>query len=109
MNPGWDDPESEGYKASVVLYAALKVGQSTSRLSRFTGYPEELIDIMKRRLRLALLWDEGDWFSIDHWFEDHNDIAFILDSMVAIGEVRRLPNDRYALGDQLIDRDSKPS
>src|SRR5262249_38066729 len=108
MKPGWGDPESDGYKALIVMYAALNVGQDVSRLSRFTGYPEELITTIKQRLRLALLWEEGDLFNIDHWFSE-SDLDFFLDSMVAIGEIRRPPDGRYQHGDQLLDRESKPS
>lgn len=86
------------FMAGVVLVSALSVGTNADRIARFTGHNRDQVREIGRRLRKNKLWS-GHGFYIEPWFHEKTGIvAFVLDCMIANGEVERV-QDKYQLVD----------
>ena len=81
-------PESEEFKATVVLLASAFLGPNQMKLAKFTGYPRTLIAKFNRNLRDGGVWRHGrvcaDWFD-----DEKGGVALILDTCVAVGRMKR--------------------
>jgi hypothetical protein len=76
-------------KTAIVMLAAAIIGQEIQALSDFTGIPEAFIQERAERLIENGVWKDGKIYA--DWFGKDGTIAFVLDVMVAEGEIVRVP------------------
>jgi hypothetical protein len=82
--------------SAVVLLSCVAVGPNADRIARFTGYNRDKVRKIARRIRANKIW-EGYSMDIGPWMDkEQGTVAFILDAMVANGEVKR-SGDKYRL------------
>jgi hypothetical protein len=88
MDPEGFDEKEESTQAQIVMIAALEVGQNIRKLHEFTGVPSPSISKFAHNLRKNGIWKNGktraDWLD-----EKDGGTAFILDTLVATGMMRR--------------------
>jgi len=91
------DDNPDLFRAGVVLVSAISVGTNADRIAKFTGYNRDQVREIGRRLRKNKLWS-GHGFYIEPWFHKKTGIvAFILDCMIANGEIERVEDEKYQL------------
>ncbi len=92
VNENWPDERPEVHRAMVCLLAAAgDVGPSVIRLAVFTGYDQREIAQLSRNWRKSKIWQRE---KIKHsgWFdEEGGGIAFLMDTMVGMGSLERVP------------------
>jgi len=81
--------DSYTFQAAMVLLASELVGPYVSRIMTFVGYPLGLVQPIAVRLQDAIIW-EGNEVRCEDWFDpERGATAFMLDVMVAEGELIR--------------------
>lgn len=90
MDDSFDD-DDENCQASIVMLAAVEIGQDLRKLHKFTGISQSRIAKFAHNLRKSGIWRrEGNKFvTCANWFEDGGRIDFIADSLVATGMLKR--------------------
>ena len=79
--------DSYTFRAAMVLLASELVGPYVDRIVTFLGYPPGLVQVITARLYEAKIWDVDEARS-ESWFDPHKGtVAFLLDLMVAEGEL----------------------
>lgn len=81
-------PTDSAFQTTVILLAALQVGQNVRELSKFTGYPETFIRERAVRLKQNGIWKAGKTYA-DWLNEEDGGIAFWCDVNVAEGLMTR--------------------
>jgi len=93
-----DDPNL--FQAAVILLSCVCVGPNADRITKFTGYDREKVRKVARRIRAAGIWEgrgEQSGMDIGPWMdEESGTLAFLLDAMVANGELKK-NGDTYGL------------
>jgi len=78
----------------------MSVGPNADRITKFTGYERDRVRKIARRIRAAGIWcgrGSDSAMDIDPWMDKKSgNLAFILDSMVASGELKK-SGEKYAL------------
>jgi hypothetical protein len=88
MDPGLSR-DDEAFKAQVVMLASAdQETLSITRLSKFTGLPYSLVAKFGHNLRKAGIW-QGRKIHANWTDEKEGGVAFIMDSMVAVGLLKR--------------------
>jgi len=81
--------DSHTFQAAMVLHASEFVGPYADRIATFLGYPPGLVQVIAARLYEARIW-EDDQVRSEPWFDPQKGgIAFLLDVLVAQGELIR--------------------
>jgi hypothetical protein len=81
-------PDYPYFQDDVVLLASAVVGPSQRKLRAFTNYPMALIKSVAQRARATGIW-KGNKVNCE-WFEEgHGGVAFICDSLVLAGLLKR--------------------
>jgi len=81
--------DSYSFQAAMVLFASELVGPYGDRIATFLGYPPSLVQLIAARLQEAKIWQDDD-VDCDNWFHpDKGAVAFMLDLMVAEGQLLR--------------------
>lgn len=87
MDPN-HDPESEAFKAQLVMLSALdQETMDVRKLAHFTGVQIGLVNKFAYNLRKAGTWKGRK--TCANWFDEDGGIAFNLDTMVATGLLER--------------------
>lgn len=82
------DPESEAFKAQLVMLSALdQKTLDVRKLAKFTGISIGLVNKFAHNLRKSGTWRGRKIYA--NWFEENGGIAFNLDTCVAIGWMER--------------------
>lgn len=87
MEPN-SDPESEVFKAQLVMLSALS--QETldvRKLAKFTKVPIGLVNKFAKNLRKGRIWRGRKIYA--NWFEEDGVIDFNLDTCVAVGWIEK--------------------
>lgn len=94
----WANEPVEGprWDAAMILVAALVVGPNVIRISKLLGIPRRDAVWMGIRLRHAGVWKQGGLMHIEPWMDkEHGDFTFLLDTLVASGEITRRRGKYY--------------
>lgn len=84
------EPGTREYTAGMVLFGSGLLGVHTYRIAKWGGIPEEAILEIEPRLRENGIWKDSHVYA--EWTDEENGtLAFILDVLVAVGDVRRSP------------------
>lgn len=82
------DEDGEGFRASVILLSSVNVGPNVKKIAKFTGYPRSFVWKIGKNLRDNGVW-RGNKVAAGEWFEKGGGVAFICDSLVAVGMLQR--------------------
>ena len=79
------EPDTEEFKAAVVMILGLARRKHLDDFCNLTGYPRTEIQKWMRRLRKYGYWKSEDKMTWANWMEEYGQLAFILDVCVVIG------------------------
>lgn len=82
------EKDDDEYKAGKFLLVSLVVGTNGDKIYKLVGITLKESRLYARRARNNRIWN-GRKFNVE-WFEDYGNISFILDTLVILGDIRRV-------------------
>lgn len=86
LDPNLKEGE-HGYITYLILLSSIVVGPNIKKIAKFAHIPRESVRERSVNLRQNGVWKQGKVYA--EWFEKDGGIAFVCDSMVADGLLKR--------------------
>ena len=81
-------PEDPIYNAQVIMLSALVVGANADKVAKFTKLPRWEVRLFAKKLTKNKIWKNGKTYA--DWTDPKDGgVAFLLDSMVVVGLLKR--------------------
>lgn len=96
------DEQDSCFHSAVVLASGLVLGPNVCGIARFTGYGRKFVRIRAARLFKSCIWFKDGKMDLKEWFVNGDEeklqpTVFILDAMIANGNLYRTSDGKYSL------------